>query len=132
MDNNGFINMKPNEIIELWCDLSRPKNLWTNEGVVGWNPSQCYLNLLTTLENVLSDNLQINLFEVRVVLTCKKAALDNAEHANYKEAQKANVTSVQNLKKVKTKMDSLTLDMQKINKGLVDTHFEICTIAGLQ
>ena len=124
--------MKPNEIIELWCDLSRPKNLWTNEGVVGWNPSQCYLNLLTTLENALSDNLQINLFEVRVVLTCKKAALDNAEHANYKEAQKANVTSVQNLKKVKTKMDSLTLDMQKINKGLVDTHFEICTIAGLQ
>ena len=124
--------MKPNEIIELWCDLSRPKNLWTNEGVVGWNPSQCYLNLLTTLGNALSDNLHINLFEVRVVLTCKKAALDNAEHANYKEAQKANVTSVQNLKKVKTKMDSLTLDMQKINKGLVDTHFEICTIAGLQ
>ena len=124
--------MKPNEIIELWCDLSRPKNLWTNEGVVGWNPGQCYLNLLTTLKNVLSDKLQINLFEVRVVLTCKKAALDNAEHANYKEAQKANVTSVQNLKKVKTKMDSLTLDMQKINKGLVDTHFEICTIAGLQ
>ena len=124
--------MKPNEIIELWCDLSRPKNLWTNEGVVGWNPSQCYLNLLTTLENVLSDKLQINLFEVRVVLTCKKAALGNAEHANYKEAQKANVTSVQNLKKVKNKMDSLTLDMQKINKGLVDTHFEICTIAGLQ
>ena len=124
--------MKPNEIIELWCDLSRPKSLWTNEGVIGWNPSQCYLNLLTTLENVLSDKLQINLFEVRVVLTCKKAALDNAEHANYKVAQKANVTSVQNLKKVKTKMDSLTLDMQKINKGLVDTHFEICTIAGLQ
>ena len=124
--------MKPNEIIELWCDLSRPKNLCTNEGVVGWNPGQCYLNLLTTLKNVLSDKLQINLFEVRVVLTCKKAALDNAEHANYKEAQKANVTSVQNLKKVKTKMDSLTLDMQKINKGLVDTHFEICTIAGLQ
>ena len=87
---------------------------------------------LTTLENVLSDKLQINLFEVRVVLTCKKAALDNAKHANYKEAQKANVTRVQNLKKVKTKMDSLTLDMQKINKGLVDTHFEICTIAGLQ
>ena len=129
MDNNRFINMKPNEIIELWCDLSRPKNLCRNEGVVGWNPSQCYLNLLTTLKNVLSDKLQINLFEVRVVLTCKKAALDNA---TYKEAQKANVTSVQNLKKVKTKMDSLTLDMQKINKGLVDTHFEICTIAGLQ
>ena len=39
MDNNRFINMKPNEIIELWCDLSRPKNFWTNEGVVGWNPS---------------------------------------------------------------------------------------------
>ena len=36
--------MKPNEMIELWFDLSRPKNLWTNEGVVGWNPSQCYLN----------------------------------------------------------------------------------------
>ena len=119
MDNNRFINMKPNEMIELWFDFSRPKNLWTNERVVVWNPSQCYLNLLKTLENVLSDKLQINLFEVRVVLTCKKAALDNAEHANYKEAQKANVTSVQNLKKVKTKMDSLTLDMQKI--GLVDT-----------
>ena len=111
--------MKPNEMIELWFDFSRPKNLWTNERVVVWNPSQCYLNLLKTLENVLSDKLQINLFEVRVVLTCKKAALDNAEHANYKEAQKANVTSIQNLKKVKTKMDSLTLDMQKI--GLVDT-----------
>ena len=81
------------------------------------------------MENALSDKLQINLFEVKVVLTCKKAALDNA---NYKEAQKANVTSIQNLKKVKTKMDSLTLDMRKINKGLVDTHFEICTIAGLQ
>ena len=113
--------MKANEIIELWFDLSRPKNLWTNEGVVGWNPSQCYLNLLKTLENVLSDKLQINLFEVRVVLTCKKTALDNAEHANYKEAQKANVTGVQNLKKVKTKMDCLALDIQKINKGLVDS-----------
>ena len=85
MDNSTFIDLKPNEIIDLWIDLSRPKNLWTNEGVVGWNPSQCYLNLLTTLEHVLSDKLGINLFEIRFILTCKKSAMDNAEHANYKE-----------------------------------------------
>ena len=92
MDNSRFIDLKPNEIIDLWIDLSRPKDLWTNEGVVGWNPSQCYLNLLTTLEHVLSDKLGINLFEVRV--TCKKSAMDNAKHSNYKESQKANVTSI--------------------------------------
>ena len=87
METN-FASMKPNEIIDLWYDLSRPRNIWTQEGVVGWNPSQCSLSLLTTLENTLTDKLGINLFEVRVVLTCKKSAMDNAEHAAYKENQK--------------------------------------------
>ena len=110
METN-FASMKPNEIIDLWYDLSRPRNIWTQEGVVGWNPSQCSLSLLTTLENTLTDKLGINLFEVRVVLTCKKSAMDNAEHAAYKENQKNNVTSIQNLKKVKKQMDTFNIEM---------------------
>ena len=97
----NLIELKPTELISLWCDLNRLNNIWTKQGVHEWNSSQTFLDLLTRIENNLVEKLNISVWEVKVMLAAKKTALDNQEHAGFKKSQGKNVTAVRNMELVK-------------------------------
>ena len=60
-------DMKPTELTTLWCDLSRPNNIWSNQGVDEWRPRQNFMDLLLKIEETLVQKLNISIWEVRVM-----------------------------------------------------------------
>ena len=53
----NFHEMKSTDLITLWCDLCRPNNIWSNQGVSEWKPTQNFIDLLSRIEQTLVEKL---------------------------------------------------------------------------
>ena len=117
--------MPSTHLISLWIDLNLPCTQWETEGRPGqWTPSERYQQMISRIENMLAEKLQLLPLKIRTLLACKNACQDQQEALSFSKKKKNN----QNTQEIKKHLENIARGMGEINQVIMEAHHSICKI----
>ena len=104
-------------LMKMWVDMMRPHTQHTiDDNCKQWNPSQTYNKCIENIESVISQKLEINLLETKVLL-------------NYKKRMKDAKQALEVEKKRREYFKKLNEDMGEIQSAVFNAHHAIVKLS---
>ena len=112
-------------LMKMWVDMMRPHMQHTiDDNCKQWNPSQTYNKCIENIESVISQKLEMNLLETKVLLNYKKRTKDVKEAKYFKKKQALEVE-----KKRRKYFKKLNEDMGEIQNAVFNAHHAIVKLS---